>query len=178
MRLSVLVGSIAALVTWGSLARAEEPSEPPKGPVARAQDALWPKFLPAPPRPEPPSGSTLLITGALLFGVPYVSGATTAAVTGFANHSNWMLVPLWGPVAVALKRESGCSAETKGQLGCGDTWLSATLIADAVIQTAGLGALLTGAIVSAIPGSAPYMLGRVRVVPVATRRSAGLFVSF
>jgi len=178
MRACVLIASIAALATWGSLASAEEPSEPPKGPVARAQDAMWPRFLPAPPRPEPPSGRALLIGGALALGVPYVSGATAAAVTGFSNRSNWMLVPLWGPVAVALKRESGCSAETKGKLSCGDTWLSTALIADAVLQTAGLGAMLTGAIVSAIPGSAPYVLGRVRVSPVASRKSAGLVVSF
>ena len=91
------------------------------------------------PRESPPQVDPMLVmTGAALFGVPYV-GSVAVAAGSRLDADRWLYLPVFGPVADYVDRHvcttMGCRGNNLGTVAL-------PLMLDHVVQAAGLGVLV------------------------------------
>jgi len=83
----------------------------------------------------------LIISGALLAGIPWAIGLAGVASADFPNHSGWLALPVLGPwLTLATRSESHCAYTSGGDV-CWDNDLNGlartALVFDGLMQTAG-----------------------------------------
>jgi hypothetical protein len=151
-------------------------------------------YRPRPPRyhegdPIPPGYHVedkprmgLVITGWVLFLVPYALGAFTAVATDFENKSAWLTAPVIGPWALIGQRHYlGChrNGDVGDGLGCAaDTLVVTGLILSGIMQTLGATFLLIG-----YSATKPELVRddralRVHPMPVGSGYGLGLGAAF
>ena len=92
----------------------------------------------------------LIISGALLLGIPWAIGLSIASGSNFPNQSGWLAVPALGPwITLAARRNNNCSNYNYSSGGtCFDDGVgSATrtfLVLDGLMQVGGTVMLLVG----------------------------------
>jgi hypothetical protein len=82
----------------------------------------------------------MVISGAIVLGVPYVIGINVAAAANFENHSYWLLVPGVGPFLTLATRDDSCNEDgTAGEaVDCiGDAFVRFYLVLDGIMQMTG-----------------------------------------
>jgi hypothetical protein len=94
----------------------------------------------------------LVVSGAIVFGVPYVFSASVAASSRF-SPDHWLYLPIFGPFADLAARGSQCSANTvvvspgvtdTTQTCPDDSGARFFLMLDGLMQTAGATMLILG----------------------------------
>ncbi len=111
----------------------------------------------------------LIITGALLTGVPWALGLSVASGQSFPNHTGWLVLPAIGPwLTLASRHDASCSSSSD------DCWsfdpaTRTLLVLDGLMQT-------SGAILFVLGVSSPYkvitrdFVGSVRFAPAPIGR--------
>jgi hypothetical protein len=89
----------------------------------------------------------LIISGALLTGIPWALGVSIVSGSNFPNSSGWLVVPALGPwLTLAARHDSRCSS-TSDDLCVDDGVNAATrtvLVLDGLMQTAGAVLFIVG----------------------------------
>ncbi len=89
----------------------------------------------------------LIISGALLTGIPWALGASIVSGSNFPNSSGWLVVPVLGPwITLAARHDSYCSYNS-GTTCIDDGENSAVrtlLVLDGLMQTAGAVMFIVG----------------------------------
>lgn len=128
---------------WASLATAGSVALFASSAVAQAPPKTLP-YIEGQPAPygyhvheKPKLG--LIITGASLAGVAYLTSFFAASIAGFDNQSGWLLVPGIGPFMTLATRDGECdSSESDDSLDClAEGTVTTLLVIDGLMQTAG-----------------------------------------
>jgi hypothetical protein len=130
----------------------------------------------APPTPEHPGrvDPMLVMTGAVLFGIPYATSVAIAA-TSSVPTDQWLYLPVAGPVVDLIVRNTCATEGCKGDVGS----VALPLAINALAQAGGVAALVTAFTspgkppVSAYAGNQPPK-PRVRVTPTTYAGGAGV----
>ncbi len=164
-RIPLVLGAalVAAACTVGQTARAENvPTVAPTEPEH-------------PGRVEP----LLVMTGAVLFGIPYGVSIPTA-ITSDINADKYLYIPVGGPVVDLIVRNTCSTPGCKGDVGT----VAAPLIIDALAQAGGVAVLVTAFTspgrppVSALTSKAEPPRPRVRVMPTGYAGGGGGITAF
>ena len=151
----VLAGAATAVaLTCGSAARAEEiRTIVPQGPES-------------PRRVDP----LLTMTGAVLFGMPYVGSVAVAATSELAAD-RWLYLPVFGPIGDLVARgtctTSGCKGTDLGSVAL-------PLVLNAAVQAAGAGVLILSLVRPSRPPTASRRAAEVHVTPTPVTGGAGV----
>jgi hypothetical protein len=91
----------------------------------------------------------LIISGALLTGIPWAIGLAGVSSANFPNHSGWLVVPALGPwLTLATRHDSHCTYYGDGSDVCFDNDLNGlartALVFDGLLQTAGAVLFIVG----------------------------------
>lgn len=136
-------------------------------PTARAEEPRT--IAPAPESPPGPTRDPLLIvTGAVLLGVPY-GGSVAAGLSSENPADRWLLVPVVGPLADYAAR---ATCQTYGCRGSDYGGVALPLAIDAGLQAAGA-IVLVRALTAPARAASPPTTG-IRVLPAPTLHGAGV----
>ncbi|MES1176915.1 MAG: hypothetical protein ABUL62_21515 [Myxococcales bacterium] len=123
----------------------------------------------------------LIISGALLTGVPWAIGLAGVSSANFPNSSGWLVVPALGPwLTLAARHDSTCKYEGDSDV-CFDDGLNAlartALVFDGLVQTAGAVLFIVG-ISSKNQVLARDFTGHLHLTPAPIgRNGTGAFLS-
>jgi hypothetical protein len=159
-RIALLIASAAAAVALavGTTASAEE------------LRTVVPQPHESPPRVDP----LLVMTGAVIFGVPY-AGSVAVAAGSYRDADKWLYLPVAGPIADIMHRNTcttwGCRGSDLGSAAL-------PLVLSSVGQAAGIGifvyALARPSKPARVPAPAPKSGVTLRVFPTASSGGAGV----
>ncbi|MET0791166.1 MAG: hypothetical protein ABW061_06555 [Polyangiaceae bacterium] len=122
----------------------------------------------------------LIISGALLTGIPWAIGLSAVAGSNFPNSSGWLVVPALGPwLTLAARHDSRCSGSNNDV--CIDESLNSAartiLVLDGLMQTAGAVLFIVG-VSSNNQVLARNFTGHLRLTPATIgRQGAGALLS-
>jgi hypothetical protein len=112
----------------------------------------------------------LTMTGAVVFGVPYV-GSVAVAAGSYRDADKWLYVPVVGPIADYVDRHTcttwGCRGNDLGSVAL-------PLVLDSVGQAAGVGILVYSLVRPSKPAPAPKSGATLRVLPAVSGGGAGV----
>ena len=151
-----------ALVLAGAATLAATMVSPPA--AAEELRTVVPQVRESPRRVDP----LLVMTGAVLFAMPYTASIAIAGTSNLAAD-RWLVMPVIGPVGDLIQR-STCSV-----LGCRGIDLGAValpLALDGIAQAAGAGILLFAVLRPSRP--APIRRAAVQVLPTSPAGGPGL----
>jgi hypothetical protein len=123
----------------------------------------------------------LIISGALLTGVPWAIGLAGVSSANFPNSSGWLVVPALGPwLTLAARHDSTCNYNDGSDV-CFDDGLNAlartALVIDGLAQTAGAVLFIIG-VSSKNQVLARDFTGHLQLTPAPIgRQGAGAFLS-
>jgi hypothetical protein len=123
----------------------------------------------------------LIISGALLTGVPWAIGLAGVSSANFPNSSGWLVVPALGPwLTLAARHDSTCNYNDGSDV-CFDDGLNAlartALVFDGLVQTAGAVLFIFG-VSSKSQVLARDFTGHLQLTPAPIgRQGAGAFLS-
>ena len=87
----------------------------------------------------------LVISGAIVFGIPYVLGLSIASGADFDNQSAWLAVPVLGPWITLGAREHDCTVDPDDSTCDVDNAGMRTLyVLDGLIQATGAALFIAG----------------------------------
>ena len=123
----------------------------------------------------------LIISGALVTGIPWAIGLAGVSSANFPNSSGWLVVPALGPwLTLAARHDSGCTYNNSSDV-CFDDGLNAlartALVFDGLVQTAGAVLFIIG-VSSKKQVLARDFTGHLQLTPAPIgRQGAGAFLS-
>jgi hypothetical protein len=127
------------------------------------------------PRESPPQVDPMLVmTGAALFGVPYV-GSVAMAAGSRLDADRWLYLPVFGPVGDYVHRHVCTTMYCRGNdLGT----VALPLMLDHVVQAAGLGVMVYALAKPSKPAPVPAPAAKsgatILVLPTASVSGAGV----
>jgi len=112
----------------------------------------------------------LIISGALLTGIPWAIGLSIASGENFPNSSGWLVLPGLGPwLTLASRRNSNCSNSGSDDCITFDPGVRTVLVLDGLMQTAGAVLFIAG-VASPYKVMARDFVGNVRFTPAPIGR--------